>query len=132
MTLAEHLYHHGPQFSGGWNFGPYYHDAKPVQWIVEYVASRWATSPSAAAPRWQIDSGVHPHEANMLTLDWTKASQQLGWQPVLSLAQALDMTLDWYGGVKAGDNARQKCLTQLDAYGHAVENFAASSDTRRS
>ena len=45
--------------------------------------------------RWQIDSGVHPHEANMLTLDWTKASQQLGWQPVLSLAQALDMTLDW-------------------------------------
>ena len=68
----------------------------------------------------------------MLTLDWTKASQQLGWQPVLSLAQALDMTLDWYGGVKAGDNARQKCLTQLDAYGHAVENFAASSDTRRS
>ena len=76
LTLAEHLYHHGPQFSGGWNFGPYYHDAKPVQWIVEYVASRWKTSPSATAPRWQIDSGVHPHEANMLTLDWTKASQQ--------------------------------------------------------
>ncbi|HEY5253733.1 MAG TPA: CDP-glucose 4,6-dehydratase [Acidobacteriaceae bacterium] len=131
MTLAEHLYHHGPQFSGGWNFGPYYHDAKPVQWIVEYVASRWKTSPSATAPRWQIDSGVHPHEANMLTLDWTKASQQLGWQPVLSLAQALDMTLDWYGGVKAGENARQKCLTQLDAYGPAVENFAASSDMSR-
>ncbi|MFZ0516477.1 MAG: CDP-glucose 4,6-dehydratase, partial [Acidobacteriaceae bacterium] len=63
-----------------------------------------------------IDSGVHPHEANMLTLDWTKASQQLGWQPVLSLSQALDMTLDWYRDVKAGEDARQKCITQLTSY----------------
>jgi hypothetical protein len=26
------------------------------------------------------------------------------------------MTLDWYNGVKAGDNARQKCITQLSGY----------------
>lgn len=128
LTLAEHLYHHGPQFSGGWNLGPHYHDAKPVQWIVEYVASRWSGSAEADAPRWQIDSGAHPHETNMLTLDWTKASQHLGWQPVLSLSQALDLTLDWYGGVTAGENAREKCLAQLEAYRQTIENFSASGD----
>jgi CDP-glucose 4,6-dehydratase len=85
------------------------------------MAARWATLPSAPAPRWQIDSGVHPHEANMLTLDWTKASQHLGWHPVLSLSQALDMTLDWYQTVKAGENARQQCITQLTGYAHQLE-----------
>jgi CDP-glucose 4,6-dehydratase len=131
LTLAEHLYHHGTQFSGGWNFGPHYHDAKPVQWIVEYVASRWVPLPSVPAPRWQIDAGVHPHEANMLTLDWTKASQHLGWQPVLSLSQALDLTLDWYQDVKGGHNARQRCLAQFDAYRQAIENISLAGDTSR-
>ena len=78
------LYQHGPKFSGAWNFGPHYEDAKPVQWIVEHLAARWATVPPAAAPRWQIDDGIHPHEANMLKLDWTHASQHLDWRPVLS------------------------------------------------
>ena len=68
----------------------------------------------------------------MLTLDWTKASQHLGWQPVLSLSQALDMTLDWYRDVKAGENARQKSLAQLDAYWQAFENFSISGNTSRS
>jgi CDP-glucose 4,6-dehydratase len=116
LTLAEHLYRDGTKFSGGWNFGPHYHDAKPVQWIVEYLAARWAALPSAPAPRWQIDDGIHPHEANMLKLDWTQASQHLGWHPILSLAQALDLTLDWYRDVQAGENARQKCITQLNGY----------------
>ena len=66
----------------------------------------------------------------MLTLDWTKASQHLGWQPVLSLSQALDMTLDWYADVKAGSNARQKCLAQLDAYRQALENASLAGDIR--
>ena len=116
LTLAENLYQHGTQFSGGWNFGPHYHDARPVQWIVEYLAARWATQPSVPAPRWQIDDGVHPHEATMLKLDWTQASQHLGWHPVLPLSQALDITLDWYRDVQAGHDARQKCITQLSGY----------------
>ncbi|MDR5729624.1 MAG: CDP-glucose 4,6-dehydratase, partial [Terriglobia bacterium] len=71
---------------------------------------------------WQVDDGVHPHEANMLTLDWTKASHQLGWHPLLSLPEALDLTLDWYRDVQAGHNARQKCLTQLNQYELKLES----------
>ena len=122
LTLAQKLHEQGTQFSGAWNFGPRYEDAKSVQWIVEHMAAHWNASPSATPPRWQIDDGVHPHEANMLSLDWTHASHDLGWQPALSLSQALDLTLDWYRDVEAGQNARQKCLTQLDAYGQTISD----------
>jgi hypothetical protein len=43
---------------------------------------------------------------------------------VLSLAEALDMTLEWYSSVKAGQNARQKCLTQLASY---AQHLASAS-----
>ena len=116
LTLAEKLCANGTQFSGAWNFGPRYTDTKSVEWIVEYLASRWGSTPSDVPPRWEIDRASHPHEAQMLKLDWTKASLELGWRPTLSLAETLDMTLDWYKGVHAGEDARHKCLTQLDAY----------------
>lgn len=115
LTLAENIFLHGTKFSSAWNFGPHHDDARSVEWIVEHIASYWA-SRGGPAPRWQIDSGLHPHEAQMLKLDWTKASVELGWHPVLALPAALDMTIDWYQGVQAGEDPRQKCLTQIDAY----------------
>ncbi len=115
LTLAENLYCHGAKFSGAWNFGPRYEDARSVEWIVNHLASRWAAL-AGQPPRWQIDSGNHPHEAKMLKLDWTKASLELGWHPVLSLTEALDLTLDWYQSIESGENARQKCITQIERY----------------
>jgi CDP-glucose 4,6-dehydratase len=116
LTLGQTLFEHGTKFSGAWNFGPRYEDAKSVQWIVEHLSGRWAALSSAASPLWKVDDGSHPHEANMLKLDWTHASQELGWQPALSLAKALDLTLDWYRDVQAGQDARQKCISQLKSY----------------
>lgn len=112
LTLAENLYRHGTKYSGAWNFGPRYDDAKPVSWIVEHLASRWKSA-GKHPPRWEFDPGPHPHEAQMLKLDWTKAAQELGWHPVMTLPEALDLTLDWYQGVKSGDDAHQKCLSQI-------------------
>ena len=115
LSLAENLYRHGTKYSGAWNFGPHYNDARSVGWIVEHLSSRWASA-GCSAPRWELDPGPHPHEAQMLKLDWTKAAIDLGWQPVLSLTEALDWTLDWYQGVQAGTDARRKCLSQIEMY----------------
>lgn len=125
LTLAERLYENGPKFSGAWNFGPHYADARPVEWIVEHLASRWM-SHHDQPPRWQIEPGPHPHEAQMLKLDWTKASHELGWQPTLSLTEALDMTLDWYQSVYQGDDARKKCLAQIESYEKRTNPDSAS------
>lgn len=111
LCLAQGLFQDGTKFSGAWNFGPQEGDAKPVQWIIKRLAEQWGTG-----ARWEIDKGQHPHEANMLQLDWSKAAQELGWQPVLSLAEALDMTLSWYREFLAGKNSRKKCLEQIAEY----------------
>jgi CDP-glucose 4,6-dehydratase len=115
LTLAEKLHEQGPKFSGAWNFGPHYDDARAVEWIVEHLASRW-TAHDGKPPTWEIDRGPHPHEAQMLKLDWTKAAHDLDWHPVLSLPEALDFTLDWYQCVQRGENAREKCINQISAY----------------
>lgn len=111
FMLAQKLYEDGPAFTGAWNFGPDHDDAKPVHWMVEQIADKW-DSPVA----WEMDDGDHPHEAQMLCLDWSKASQQLGWRPILHLPAALDMTIDWYKHFFAGGSAREKCLEQISAY----------------
>ena len=111
LMLAQSLYEHGRTFTSAWNFGPKPGDAQPVRWIVEKLVSSW-NSPVT----WEIDGGAHPHEAQMLQLDWSKAAQQLGWRPALSLEEALSMTIDWYRDCLAGMSVREKCLEQIAGY----------------
>jgi CDP-glucose 4,6-dehydratase len=90
LVLAEHLYRHGRQFAEGWNFGPNDDDAKPVRWIVEYLAGQWGKGKG-----WLIDDAGHPHEAKYLKLDISKARNCLGWSPEWDLPTALAKTLEW-------------------------------------
>ena len=76
LTLAQKLYDDGPRYSGAWNFGPDDSDAKPVEWLVRQLCSKWGNHASYA-----IDEGKHPHEAHYLKLDCSKAKTELGWHP---------------------------------------------------
>jgi CDP-glucose 4,6-dehydratase len=111
LMLAQKLYEGGAAFASGWNFGPDPNDVQSVRWIVEKIASTWG-SPIA----WEIDEGEHPHEAQMLQLDCSKAAQQLGWRPLLRLPDALSMTMEWYKHFLSGNSGREKCLEQISAY----------------
>jgi CDP-glucose 4,6-dehydratase len=111
LMLAQKLYEDGANFSSGWNFGPDPNDVHSVRWLVEEIASAWG-SPVG----WEIDEGEHPHEAQLLQLDCSKAAQQLGWRPVLSLPEALAMTIEEYRHFLRGKNVREKCLEQILAY----------------
>ncbi len=111
LMLAQKLYEDGTNFSSGWNFGPDPNDVHSVRWIVETIASSWG-SPVL----WEIDNAEHPHEAQMLQLDCSKAVQQLGWRPVLRLPEALAMTIEGYQHFLSGKSAREKCLEQISVY----------------
>ena len=111
ITLAEQLFEHGPSFGEGWNFGPIDEDAKPVGWIVEQMAALWGTD-----AQWQIDTGAHPHEANYLKLDISKARSRLDWHPALRLNDALVLIIDWARQRQAGADMRAVSLAQLQAY----------------
>lgn len=111
ILLAERLDAEGAQFCTGWNFGPPAADVRPVSWIADFLVKSWGAGAS-----WELDEGHHPHEARMLCLDSTNATEMLGWKPKLPLPQALEWTAEWYKTSHAGANARDICVRQIDAY----------------
>jgi CDP-glucose 4,6-dehydratase len=111
LLLAEQLYNESQPFAEGWNFGPLEEDARPVQWIVERMVETWGGD-----ARWQLDGGTHPHEANYLKLDISKARARLAWQPRWDLAAALEKITDWHHTWLNKANVQDKCLQQIAEY----------------
>ena len=111
LTLAEKLTEEGAAFAEAFNFGPESDDAQPVEWIVTQLAQKWG-----GGATWQIDGGNHPHEANYLKLDISKASHRLNWQPVMRLDRALGLTVDWAHEMHVGTDMRGFTQSQIEAY----------------
>lgn len=111
LVLAERLYQHGQQYAEGWNFGPRDEDAQPVQWIVERLCQAWG-----GGVTWGVQPSDHPHEANFLKLDISKARQRLQWAPRWSLQSALIHTTHWHQAWLAGQDMRAICLKQINSY----------------
>ena len=111
LTLAQRLFNDDQTVAEGWNFGPHDEDARPVQWIVEHMAELWGHGAS-----WQQDGGDHPHEANYLKLDISKAGARLGWRPRWPLATALQQIVDWHRTWIDKGDVRAACLRQIDQF----------------
>ena len=110
LMLAERLFNNGQTFAEAWNFGPEEADARPVQWIVEYLCSQ------VAGAIWQCDASPQPHEANTLKLDSSKAKAQLGWRPRWNLQTALGLTLEWHQAWKQGADMAATSVLQIRQY----------------
>lgn len=111
LMLAERLHAEGPAFAEGWNFGPHSDDAKPVEWIVREMASRWSDG-----AQWQVSSGDHPHEAHHLKLDISKAGHRLKWRPAIRLPEALGLVVGWEKARLGGADVRALTLSQIRTY----------------
>ncbi len=111
LTLAEKLWHQPDVYAEGWNFGPRDEDARPVGWIVERMADKWGNE-----AKWQIDGGDHPHEANYLKLDTSKARQHLSWFPRWDLDTALNKIVAWHQAWLSKADVRTLSLEQINQY----------------
>ena len=116
LLLAEKLASDPVTFARGWNFGPPPEDLASVASVVAQLAQHWGHS-----GEFDRQSGTHPHEAEVLTLDSTAAVRKLGWRPRLSLGAAVEWTAAWYRAQLSGADAAQLSLAQIDRY------FAATS-----
>ena len=111
MILAERLFDTGQTFAEGWNFGPNEEDARSVQWVVEQLAATWGEDAS-----WQLDDAQHPHEANYLKLDISKAKSLLCWKPQWNIMQALEKIVVWHRTWNEGGDVKRACLNQIEEY----------------
>lgn len=117
LMLAERLAEKTSRFDTAWNFGPSEADAKTVSWIADRLVHSWGNSAS-----WRNDAAMHPSEAHYLKLDVSKARNELGWQPLLSLSPALDWIVAWYRAFQRGDDLGRLTRMQIDQYESLPEN----------
>jgi CDP-glucose 4,6-dehydratase len=110
LALAQRLFEDGESFDGAWNFGPSIEDAKPVRWIVQRLCE------SVPGSSWRVDSGSHPHEAHMLSLDSTKARTRLGWHPRWNVSGAIDRTISWHRAWQEHRDMHAACMEQIRAH----------------
>lgn len=111
LLLAQCLYQDGSAFAGGWNFGPNHEDVKPVRWVVDHIVQMWGNDAC-----WEVVQDDHPHEANCLKLDCSKAKSKIGWYPQWNLETALEKTVEWYKAYCNKEDMFQMTKDQIKLY----------------
>ena len=110
LLLAERMLENPGQFCEAWNFGPEEGCIKTVDELTDLVVENWGEG------SWEDRSDKNaPHETNILKLDISKARTRMGWNPVLSIEQAVTATVDWYKSYKE-KNMYQFCIRQIESY----------------
>ena len=111
LLLAEKLFNEGPAYNGGWNFGPHSSGIQSVSWILENLKRAWEEQVS-----WTHDQNHHPHEANILKLDCSKAISHLGWQPQLELETTIRWIVEWVKAWQKGADMRKISQAQIQKF----------------
>lgn len=97
--------------SGGFNFGPGVEGERNVAQLLDAFYRAMGVDGG-----WTHDRTHHPHEANLLRLDTSRANATLGWRPLLDFDEALAWTAAWYGAYSRGDDVRRTTFEQVDSY----------------
>ena len=91
LHVGQKLLEGKKEFAEGWNFGPSDEGSISVEEVVKYIQKYWD----------KIDyelnlSEEHPHEANLLKLDCSKAHIKLKWIDVWDSQKTFEMMTNWY------------------------------------
>jgi len=108
LTVSEALL--AGSGTGEWNIGPGVESFVSVREVADRGAELWGDD-----ARWSTTDGENLPEANLLALDPTKASTELGWSNHLTYPLSLDWTIAWHKAV-ATDDPRAVTLAQLERY----------------
>jgi CDP-glucose 4,6-dehydratase len=111
LILAQKLYEEGVGFAEGWNFGPNDSEAKTVEWIVQKMCKCWGEGAV-----YEVDGGIHPHEAHYLKLDCSKAKMRLNWVPKWNLEYTIEKIIDWMQAYNEKKDMQKVCLQQIAEY----------------
>lgn len=109
LLLGQKLLEGKIEFADSFNFGPGENGEKNVLEILKISRNFWSDVD------FEIDmSNNHPHEANFLKLDCSKALHYLKWKSVWDVNQAISSTINWYKSFY--ENNEVLTDKQLDIY----------------
>jgi CDP-glucose 4,6-dehydratase len=91
LLLGRRLLEGRAEFAEGWNLGPSDDGVVKVRTVVERMEKAW----DSIRVEFKPDPNA-PHEARLLKLDCSKAKAQLGWKPVWSGLDTVEITAAWY------------------------------------
>lgn len=107
LLLGQKLIEGNPEFADSFNFGPGEQGENNVSEILEISKEYWSDID------FEVDmNSDHPHEANYLKLDCSKAIHKLSWNGVWDVNQAINSTISWYKAFYLN----QDILTEKDLY----------------
>ncbi len=110
LVLAEKIYI-DPSCSGAYNFGPQTDEAASVQKVIDLANREYGRG----SILWG-DGKEGPYEANLLSLEISKARQILDIAPRWNLQEAIKYTMAWYKQQRAGANAYLLCSADIAAF----------------
>lgn len=113
LQYVARVHSGGPKISSALNFGPYPHDELTVQQLVEKAIQVWGSG-NYETPN--IQNKVH--EAGLLKLDISLAKAKLNWQPILTSAETIEYTIEWYK--QAAEKRVDFTYQQIEAYYNKV------------
>jgi CDP-glucose 4,6-dehydratase len=110
LRLAEQLAFR-PDLASAYNFGPLASEAANVRCVTEMARDSFG---QGAVDFAQVPPALH--EAQLLSLDISKAKTILGITPRLTLQQTIQMTMSWYLGFLENQDAQSLCEKDLSTY----------------
>ncbi len=97
------------------NFGPNPGDERTVKEVVERLLAL------VGRGRWEATSDREGPEASVLAIDPSLTLETIGWQPRLSLNDALAWTAEWFNAATTTGDCRALCSDQITRYRALVE-----------
>lgn len=110
LTLASKMYTDNTNYSSAWNFGPDSNSVISVKQLVSTILKHWNSGNYR-----DLSDPNAVHEANLLSLDCSKAKSYLKWKPILDIDTAIKLTVDWYKNYKSTD-VYNLCKEQICHY----------------
>jgi CDP-glucose 4,6-dehydratase len=102
--------------AGEWNIGPGRESFVTVSDFADVAAELWGDG-----ARWHASDDSHAAEANLLSLDPTRASELLGWSSKLKYPESLAWVVEWHKSVAGGVDPRVETDAQVSRYLHNRE-----------
>lgn len=114
LQVSAKLLEGDSSYAEGWNFSPDLSGMVDVETLANAFSAAWGSG----APRFIFKKFKKDlHEAMILRLDSTKARTLLNWEPRLSVAEAVEMTVDWYKANAADStDMRDFTIKQIESF----------------